>query len=83
MHGNQRERACRGAPKHRLDRPELKGVYRHCGEKHLHGFLAEFDFRYCNRAANGVKDAARAVRALEGIMGKRLIYSDSLWRAVA
>lgn len=22
------------------------GVYQHCGEKHLHRYLAEFDFRY-------------------------------------
>jgi hypothetical protein len=24
----------------------MKGVYPHCGEKHLHLYLAEFDFRY-------------------------------------
>ncbi len=24
----------------------MKGVYQHCGEKHLHRYLAEFDFRY-------------------------------------
>ncbi len=27
----------------------MKGVYQHCGEKHLHRYVAEFDFRYCNR----------------------------------
>ena len=27
----------------------MKGVYQHCGEKHLHRYLAEFDFRYSNR----------------------------------
>jgi hypothetical protein len=27
----------------------MKGVYQHCGEKHLHSYLAEFDFRYSNR----------------------------------
>jgi transposase-like protein len=29
----------------------MRGVYQHCGEKHLHRYLAEFDFRYNNRAA--------------------------------
>ena len=29
----------------------MKGVYQHCGEKHLHRYLAEFDFRYSNRAS--------------------------------
>jgi hypothetical protein len=23
----------------------MKGVYQHCGEQHLHRYLAEFDFR--------------------------------------
>ena len=30
-----------------------KGVYQHCREKHLHRYLAEFDFRYNNRIAVG------------------------------
>lgn len=55
----------------------MKGVYQHCAERHLHRYLAEFDFRYCNREANGFNDAARSVRALEGIVGKRLTYRDS------
>ena len=29
----------------------MKGVYQHCTEKHLHRYLAEFDFRYNNRIA--------------------------------
>jgi transposase-like protein len=29
----------------------MKGVYQHCSEKHLHRYLAEFDFRYNARAA--------------------------------
>ena len=29
----------------------MKGVYQHCSEKHLHRYLAEFDFRYSNRIA--------------------------------
>ena len=27
----------------------MKGVYQHCSERHLHRYLAEFDFRYSNR----------------------------------
>ncbi|MBN8935902.1 MAG: IS1595 family transposase [Rhizobiales bacterium] len=52
----------------------MKGVYQHCKEKHLHRYLAEFDFRYSNRVALGVDDAARTERALQGIVGKRLTY---------
>jgi len=52
----------------------VKGVYQHCAEKHLHRYLAEFDFRYSNRVALGVNDVARADRALKGIVGKRLTY---------
>jgi transposase-like protein len=52
----------------------MKGVYQHCGEKHLHRYLAEFDFRYSNRVALGVDDKARAGKALTGISGKRLKY---------
>jgi hypothetical protein len=32
----------------------MKGIYQHCAEKHLHRYLAEFDFRYNNRVALGV-----------------------------
>jgi transposase-like protein len=52
----------------------MKGVYQHCSEKHLHRYLAEFDFRYSNRVKLGIDDAARADRALKGIVGKRLTY---------
>jgi transposase-like protein len=31
----------------------MKGIYQHCSEKHLHRYLAEFDFRYSNRVALG------------------------------
>jgi transposase-like protein len=55
----------------------MKGVYQHCGEQHLHRYLAEFEFRYNNRTANGVDDRARADRALAGIVGKRLTYVTS------
>ena len=52
----------------------MKGVYQHCAEKHLHRYLAEFDFRYSNRVRLGVNDEARSVKALQGITGKRLTY---------
>ncbi len=52
----------------------MKGVYQHCAEKHLHRYLAEFDFRYSNRVKLGVNDVSRAERALKGIVGKRLTY---------
>jgi hypothetical protein len=52
----------------------MKGVYQHCGEKHLHRYLAEFDFRYSNRAALGVEDQERVSKIVEGAKGKRLMY---------
>lgn len=52
----------------------MRGTYQHCKEKHLHRYLAEFDFRYSNRVALGVDDVDRADRALKGIVGKRLTY---------
>jgi transposase-like protein len=52
----------------------MKGVYQHCGEKHLHRYLAEFDFRYNTRTALGVNDYMRAELAAAGIKGKRLTY---------
>jgi hypothetical protein len=55
----------------------MRGVYQHCAEKHLHRYLAEFEFRYSNREANGVNDVARSVAALRGVRGKRLLYRDS------
>ena len=52
----------------------MRGVYQHCAEKHLHRYLAEFDFRYNNRIAVGVEDKARALKAIKGAKGKRLTY---------
>jgi transposase-like protein len=52
----------------------MRGTYQHCKEKHLHRYLAEFDFRYNNRVRLGIGDVARADRALKGIVGKRLTY---------
>lgn len=52
----------------------MKGTYQHCAEKHLHRYLAEFDFRYNNRKAKSVEDADRTENALKGARGKRLTY---------
>ena len=38
----------------------MRGTYQHCKEKHLHRYLAEFDFRYNSRMALGVNDEQRA-----------------------
>jgi hypothetical protein len=45
----------------------MKGVYQHCSEKHLHRYLAEFDFCYSQRVALGIDDNERTTRALKGI----------------
>ena len=55
----------------------MRGVYQHCKERHLHRYLAEFDFRYSNRVKLGVNDVSRADRALQGVKGKRLTYETT------
>lgn len=55
----------------------MKGVYQHCGHNHLNRYMAEFDFRYNNRAALGVSDFQRAERLLMGVTGKRLTYETT------
>ncbi|MGE4064996.1 MAG: IS1595 family transposase [Rhodospirillaceae bacterium] len=55
----------------------MTGVYHHCKERHLHRYMAEFDFRYNNRTALGVNDTERTTAALLGAVGKRLTYRDS------
>lgn len=55
----------------------MKGVYQHCGKKHLHRYMAEFDFRYSNRVALGSDDVVRADKALMGVAGKRLTYQTT------
>jgi transposase-like protein len=52
----------------------MKGVYQHCSEKHLHRYLAEFDFRYNYRVALGYNDQDRTLLAVRGAEGKRLTY---------
>lgn len=55
----------------------MRGVYQHCAKKHLHRYVAEFEFRYNNRVANGFDDRERSEQALLGIVGKRLTYSST------
>lgn len=55
----------------------MKGIYQHCSEKHLHRYLAEFDFRYNNRAGLGYNDEARSKNLLKGAVGKRLTYETT------
>ena len=55
----------------------MRGVYQHCSEKHLHRYLAEFDFRYNHREALGWNDEARTVAAVRAAEGKRLTYHQS------
>jgi transposase-like protein len=55
----------------------MRGVYQWCSEKHLHRYLAEFDFRYSNRQALGIEDVDRADLALLGVVGKRLTYQTT------
>ena len=49
----------------------MRVVYQHCKEKHLHRYLAEFDFRYNTRTVLGYTDF---MRAEAGIKGKRLTH---------
>lgn len=55
----------------------MRGIYQHCAEKHLHRYLAEFDFRYNRRIGLGVNDLARADQILDGAIGKRLTYETT------
>ncbi|WP_156680862.1 IS1595 family transposase [Sphingomonas profundi] len=52
----------------------MKGTYQHCAKKHLHRYVAEFEFRYTHRERTGFNDAARSEQALKGIVGKRITY---------
>lgn len=47
----------------------MRGVYQHCKERHLHRYLAEFDFRHNTRSRLGIEDKERADLALAGAEG--------------
>jgi hypothetical protein len=61
----------------------MVGVYQHCSERHLHRYLAEFDFRYSNRVRLGVDDTERTRRAIAGSEGTRLTYRRTRSQAPA
>jgi transposase-like protein len=52
----------------------FEGIYQHCGERHLHRCLAEYDFRYNNRVRFGIDDLERMDIALVKAEGKRPTY---------
>lgn len=52
----------------------INGVYHQVGKRHLHRYLAEFDFRYNSRKE---KDGDRTLLAIKGANGKRLMLRDS------
>lgn len=55
----------------------MTGVYQHCKEKHLHRYLAEYDFRYNNRSKLGIEDGERTALAIKNATGKRLTYRQA------
>jgi hypothetical protein len=55
----------------------MKGIYQHCGEAHLHRYVAEFDFRYSNRAGLGIEDTERTAKIIAQAAGKRLTYGSA------
>jgi hypothetical protein len=50
------------------------GIYQHCGKKHLHRYLAEYDFRYNYRVKLGFNDTDLAAIAVKQASGERLTY---------
>ena len=56
----------------------IHGTYHHVSQQHLKRYLAEFDFRYNERSALGIEDGERMTKSVQGIVGKRLTYQDSL-----
>lgn len=59
----------------------MRGVYQHASKRHLHRYVAEFDFRYSNRVGLGVNDTARTDTLLAGVVGKRLTYRTTRGQA--
>lgn len=55
----------------------MKGTYQHCGEAHLHRYIAEFNFRYNRRTKLGFSDTERTQAIVRGAEGKRLMYGSA------
>ncbi len=51
----------------------LNGIYHSVSKKHLHRYMAEYEFRYNRR---GMTDGERTVAAIQAADGKRLRYRD-------
>jgi transposase-like protein len=54
----------------------ITGTYHHVSQQHLKRYLAEFDFRYNERAGLDVTDAERTTKAIRGVVGKRVTYQQ-------
>jgi transposase-like protein len=65
---------------HSLLKRGIFGTYHHISEKHLHRYLREFEFRWNSRRGT---DGARAVEAIKGTEGKRLMYKGPVKRRAA
>ena len=52
----------------------ITGTYHHVSGQHLKRYLAEFDYRYNERAKLGVSDSERFHKSIPGIVGRRLTY---------
>jgi len=48
------------------------GSYQHCGEKYLHRYLSEYEFRFNHRVKLGWNDKERATALLTRTVGRRL-----------
>lgn len=53
----------------------LNGIYHAVSKRHLHRYLAEFEFRYNHR---NIEDGERTVMAIKSSEGKRLLYKESI-----
>jgi transposase-like protein len=60
---------------HALLKRGIMGAFHHVSKKHLHRYLAEFDFRWNFRK---VTDGERTVEAIATVGGKRLKYSEPI-----
>ena len=53
----------------------IMGSFHHVSEEHLDRYANEFAFRWDHR---GISDGERAVEAIRGIEGKRLMYKETI-----
>lgn len=48
----------------------MKGIYQHCGEQHLHRYLAEFEFRYNNVRPTALPTACAVLRRCTALLAR-------------